>query len=239
MKTNRAMNQLPLFAAENAAYAERETCQSSTPFTAREKLERYGVEGLSDTELLTLMLPSDHPSIAAEILDIIDTIAPETLYDSLRSIREIGSNRAASLSAAFELVRRRLQAHSSKVRGPEDVVRLLSYLNHKEQEHFISISLNGAHEVKQVRVLTVGLINVCQIHPREVFSHAIHDRAVSLIVAHNHPSGDTTPSKEDIRLTERLGDAADLIGIPLLDHIIFGHRGFLSFKSQGLALRSS
>jgi DNA repair protein RadC len=132
-----------------------------------------------------------------------------------------------------------LQPHPTKIRGPEDIIPLVAYLNRKEQEHFVSISLNGAHEVKQVRVLTVGLVNSCQIHPREVLCHAITDHATSLVVAHNHPSGDLTPSHQDIQLTERLGDAAALIGIPLLDHVIFTHRGFLSFKSEGFRLKSN
>lgn len=100
-------------------------------------------------------------------------------------------------------------------------------MSHRPQEHFIAISLNGANEVIASRVLTIGLVNSSQIHPREVFSSAISDRATSIIVAHNHPSGNLSPSVEDKNVTEKLKNAGEILGIKLLDHVILGLGGIL------------
>ena len=104
----------------------------------------------------------------------------------------------------------------------------------KKQEHFIWLSLNGANEVIGNRIVTVGLLNSSQVHPREVFAEVISDRAASVILAHNHPSGVLKPSPEDITINQQLIDAGKILGITVLDHIIITKKGYLSFKEAGL-----
>jgi DNA repair protein RadC len=102
----------------------------------------------------------------------------------------------------------------------------------RKQEHFLCISLNGAYEVIAVRTVSVGLVNKTQVHPREVFADPLTDRATAIIVAHNHPTGNLTPSKEDIAITRQLKSAGEILGIKLLDHIIFSHKGYYSFMEN-------
>jgi DNA repair protein RadC len=99
----------------------------------------------------------------------------------------------------------------------------------KKQEHFIAIPLNGAHEVIAVKVVTIGLVNRSMVHPREVFRYAIQKNAAAVIIAHNHPSGNVEPSDEDRVVTDRMREAAKVVGIRLLDHVIVGKRGYYSF----------
>jgi DNA repair protein RadC len=134
--------------------------------------------------------------------------------------------------AALEFSRRRIAADGVKVRTPDDVIPLVAHLNDRKQEVFVCVSLSGAHEVIATRIVTVGLANMCQVHPREVLADPIVDRACSIIVAHNHPSGDLTPSDEDLKVTSRLKSAAAILGINLLDHIVFSRRGFRSILHQ-------
>jgi DNA repair protein RadC len=103
----------------------------------------------------------------------------------------------------------------------------------RRQEHFLCISLNGANEVITTRVVSVGLVNKTQVHPREVFAEPITDRASAVILAHNHPSGNLSPSKEDLQITRQLKEAGETLGITVLDHIIFSQKGHYSFLEQG------
>jgi DNA repair protein RadC len=107
-------------------------------------------------------------------------------------------------------------------------------ISDKRQEHFVCLALNGANEVIGNRVVTVGLLNSNQVHPREVFSDPIVDRAASIILVHNHPSGDTEPSQEDIAITKRLVEAGELLGIKIHDHIIVSKNGYTSMKERGV-----
>ena len=102
----------------------------------------------------------------------------------------------------------------------------------RRQEHFICVSVNGANEVIATRVVSVGLVNKTQVHPREVFADPITDRASSIIVAHNHPVGDLTPSKVDIEITKQLKSAGEILGIRVLDHIIFNEKGYCSLLEK-------
>jgi DNA repair protein RadC len=116
-----------------------------------------------------------------------------------------------------------------QVRGPEDIYQALSRYHRKRKENFLVITLNGAHQVISIRIVTIGLINRSLVHPREVFIEAIRDNAAAVTVAHNHPSGNFLPSPEDYEVTSRLKKAGDIIGIPVLDHIVFSHKGYYSF----------
>lgn len=121
-----------------------------------------------------------------------------------------------------------------KIETPADVLPLIRHYGDRKQEHFISVTINGANEVINVRVVSIGLIDRTPVHPREVFADAVVDRASGIIVAHNHPAGRLEPSSLDTEITQQLRKAGDLMGIPLLDHIIFNRNGYFSFLESGV-----
>lgn len=117
-----------------------------------------------------------------------------------------------------------------RVKFPRDVQHLLwDYFNGKEQEHFVAVLLNGSHEPVKVVLVSIGLVNRTLVHPREVFREAIKDNVVAIIVAHNHPSGNSDPSKEDDEVTKMLVNAGKVVGIEVLDHMIVASRGYYSY----------
>ncbi|HHE51752.1 MAG TPA: DNA repair protein RadC [Candidatus Acetothermia bacterium] len=204
----------------------------------REKLLSRGSVALSDSELLAILIGSGMKgtnalSLATKILRVVD-LRPEKLdVEALKEIPGVGPVKAARIAAAFELVRRRLQREGTRVREAKDVLPFVQQIREKHQEYFVCLSLNGANEVIENRVVTVGLLDSNQVHPREVYADPLTDRAASIIVAHNHPSGTLEASPEDLALTDRLARAGKLLGIPLLDHIIVTKRGYLSLKQAG------
>lgn len=205
----------------------------------RERLASKGPEALSDTELLAVLLGSgvkgkDVFQVAHAILQKLDRDGEKINVKALVSIEGVGFARACQIVASFELARRRLFKKSFVIQNAEDALPLISYIAGKKQEYFLCISLNGANEVIRNRVVTVGLLNTNQVHPREVFADAISDRAASIILAHNHPSGVLKPSPNDLAATKQLVDAGKILGIPVLDHLIITKKGFLSFKEMGL-----
>ncbi|MBU2522046.1 MAG: DNA repair protein RadC [Proteobacteria bacterium] len=204
----------------------------------REKLQLKGAESLSDLELLAVLLGSgtkkvDVMALASRILKVVDQSGGTADVNALQQIEGVGSAKAALIAAALEFARRRIRPEGTKISSPADVLPLISHFADRKQEHFICLSLNGANEVIISRVVSVGLVNKTQVHPREVFADPITDRAASIIVAHNHPAGTLTPSKEDIEITMQLKSAGKTLGIKLLDHIIFNHKGFFSFQENG------
>ena len=126
-----------------------------------------------------------------------------------------------------------METKTYSVKHPEDVVPVLLKYKNKQQEHFIVITLNGASAIIKTRVITKGLLNRALVHPREVFRPAIADNAMAIIIAHNHPSGNSSPSPEDKNITERLKQAGDVLGIQVLDHIIISKSGHYSFVAEG------
>lgn len=205
----------------------------------REKLAAKGPEALSDSELIAILLGSgvkgkDVFQVARAILRKLDSKKEKVDVKTLVSIEGVGFAKACQIIASFELARRRLLKESIVIQKAEDVLPLISYIAHKKQEYFLCISLNGANEVIGNRIVTVGLLNANQVHPREVFVDAISDRAASVILAHNHPSGVLKPSPNDITTTKQLVEAGKILGISVLDHIIITKKGHLSFKEKGL-----
>jgi len=205
----------------------------------REKLAAKGPEALSDSELLAILLGSgvkgkDVFQIADTILRKLDRDKKKIGVKDLVAIEGVGFAKACQVVASFELARRRLLKESIVIQNAEDILPLISYIADKKQEYFLCISLNGANEVIENRVVTVGLLNTNQVHPREVFVDAITDRAASIILAHNHPSGILKPTPDDIATTKQLVDAGKILGIPVLDHIIITKKGHLSFKERDL-----
>lgn len=203
----------------------------------REKLRSRGASSLSDAELVAAILGSGgrHYGVhrlAEQVLEAVDRNRTVTL-DTLLEIPGIGAAKAGLLIAALEFARRRIRPAGIRINSPEDVLPLVRHLSDRKQEHLICISLNGANEVITSRIVTVGLANCTQIHPREVFADPIVDRACGIILAHNHPSGSLTPSTQDNKVTASISEAAKLLGIELLDHVIFSHTGYFSFREAG------
>lgn len=133
----------------------------------------------------------------------------------------------------YEIVSERREP-TYAVRSPADAFKALERYKNKRNEHFFVLTLNGAHEVIAVRIVSIGLLNRTVVHPREVYYQAIKDNAAAIIVAHNHPSGSLSASPEDIEISRRLREAGQLLGISLLDHVIFSKRGHCSMVEQGL-----
>jgi len=204
----------------------------------REKLLSKGAEALSDQELIAVLLGKgtqghDVMSLAKRILSIMDEQGAKPDLDTLQQIDGVGPAKAALIAAALEVARRRIRPEGFRISFPPDVLPLIQHYADRKQEHFLCISLNGANEVIATRTVSVGLVNKTQVHPREVFADPITDRASAVIVAHNHPSGALTPSKEDMEVTKQLKEAGETLGIRLLDHIIFNHSGYYSFMENG------
>jgi DNA repair protein RadC len=204
----------------------------------REAIIARGPSALPDADLLALLLGTGTKdrsvfAVAKEVLTVLDSFNGEMRLEDLEKIRGVGKAKAALLAAALEFSRRRIRPEGIKVKGPGDLFPALSHYADRSQEHFLCTSLNGAHEVIKTRVITIGLANAAQVHPREVFADAITDRAVAVILAHNHPSGDLAPSREDLEVTRRLQAAGEILGIKVLDHIIFGRRGYSSLRESG------
>ena len=129
----------------------------------------------------------------------------------------------------YMLVSERKAQQEITISTPADAYTALTRYHRKRKENFLVLTLNGAHEVQSIRIVSIGTVNRSIVHPREVFIEAIKDNAAAIIVAHNHPSGNFEPSPEDGDVTRRLKEAGDLLGIPLLDHIVFSHRGYYSY----------
>lgn len=204
----------------------------------QERLEAKGPAHLSDRELLALLLRTgrkgnDVFAIADAVCTVLDQHGLQTRMSELLKIPGVGRAKASILLAALEFARRRLRPATNKIREARDIFLAIRHLADRPQEQFVAITLNGANEILAVRTITTGLVNATQIHPREVFADAIVDRATGLVVAHNHPSGDLTPSEQDIRVTSRLLSAGELLGISLLDHIIFSTADYASLRNLG------
>ena len=204
----------------------------------RERLLEKGSKYLSDVDLLAVILGKgtqkhDVLALARKLIRIIDEKGVFINAADILDIAGIGPAKAALIAATFEFVRRRVRPEGVKITAPSEVLPLLQHYNDRKQEHFICVTLNGANEVMRVRVVTIGLINKSQVHPREVFADALAERASSIIVAHNHPSGALTPSPEDRAVTTQLKEAGKILGIKLLDHIIFSPKGYYSFLEHG------
>ena len=204
----------------------------------RERLIRAGPESLSDEELLSIILVSgirgkNVTLLSQELLFKLETWKGIPSVSELRRLVGVGMAKACTVAAMLEFGRRKW-ASGQRIRHPEDIFNLIRHHADRRQERFLCLSLNGAHEVLAVRIVTIGLVNRTIIHPMEVFADPIHDRASAIVVAHNHPSGSLKPSMEDNEITARLKASADLLGLNFLDHLIFSETNFFSFRQEGL-----
>jgi DNA repair protein RadC len=204
----------------------------------RERLAREGHEALSDQELLAILLNTGVKgknvyALAGDLLKRLDAEKAIPSVKELVSITGLGESKASAVVAMLEFGRRRWGLHGIRVKHPSDVYNLIRHYADHPQERFLCLSMNGAHEILKTRVVTIGLVNKAIVHPREVFSDVILDRASAALVAHNHPSGSAYPSGEDDATTRRLSRAAAVLGIHFLDHMIFTETAYFSYRQSG------
>ncbi|HZG58026.1 RadC family protein [Paenibacillus sp.] len=210
----------------------------------RERMLRAGASGMSNAELLAVILRTGTRNESAVTLSqrlLLQAGGLRGLADrsaeQLCEQRGIGTAKALQLLAALELGRRMARAEleaSPIIRSPEDVSTLvMEDLRYLQQEHFVALFLNTKNRVVGRETLSVGSLNAAIVHPRELFRAAVKRSAASIICVHNHPSGDPTPSAEDIQLTHRLVEAGHIIGIEVLDHVVIGDRRYASLKERG------
>lgn len=212
----------------------------------RERLIKFGPEALSNAELLAIILRVGTKSESAiamanriissskEGLKFLSTATIEELSD----IKGIGEAKAAQIKASLELGKRLKSFRAStkvKINSPEDVAEIvMEDMRYLRKEHLRVLFLNTKNIVSDVKDLSIGSLNSSVVHPREIFSEAIRKSSSSIIICHNHPSGDPTPSQEDIAITKRLLEVGKLVGIDLLDHVIIGDGKFVSLKEKGI-----
>ena len=211
----------------------------------REKLINHGPEVLTEAELLAILIGSGSGKVTA--VDIAKTLFVEhrTLRSlaglsvgDLKQFKGIGDARAVSIAAAFELARRLQSSPDVErriIRSPSDIAEeFIPALRDLQQEVFIVVLLNSANKIIKEITITKGLLNSSLTHPREVFRHAIVEHAASVILMHNHPSGNPEPSQEDISITKQIVEAGKVVGIPVHDHIIIAGGNFTSLAERGL-----
>lgn len=214
----------------------------------REKLMARGETSLNDAELLAIILGMGTKKLNA--LDLATRMLVK--HGSLRQLKEasleeltaekgIGPAKAVSIKAAIEIGRRIAGDVQSRIaiKSPEDVINAVASLNMEEmryydREHFRVMYLDRKGGLLVMEDVSVGGLHSSIVHPREVFKTAVKKSAASMILVHNHPSGDPTPSREDIDITRRLIEAGQLMGIEVLDHVIIGEKTYCSLKARGL-----
>ena len=203
----------------------------------REKLEEKGVKALSDKELVMILIgkgSNGHTieEVAEKVLKVLDK-GSEPLLTDLKYIPGMGQAKATAVLAALELGRRRPNRKTKVIRRPEDIWNEVKHYAERNQEQLLVLSFNGAGELLGIPVATVGLVDKVVMHPREIFAEAIKERAVSVVIVHNHPSGQLSPSQADRILTKRISTAGKLLGIKVLDHLIISTSGYYSFREMG------
>jgi len=204
----------------------------------REKLLHKGAAALSDQELLAVLLgkgtrDTDVMTLAGKLAKVIDKKGLAVAAEDLRAFDGVGDAKAALLLAALEFARRRIKPEGTRIKTPADLLPHVRHYADRKQEHFLCASINGANEIINIRVVSIGLIDRAPVHPREVLADAPADRASAVIVAHNHPAGGVEPSAADVEATKQLKAAGAVMGIALLDHIIFNRSGYYSFLEAG------
>jgi DNA repair protein RadC len=204
----------------------------------REKLREKGASALTDEELVAAilgwgMINIDVRSMARQVVKLIREHREKLALEHLTAISGVKLAKAAQILSAFELARRYLLKDTVKIIVAQDILPLVADIAGKQQEYFVCISLNGANEVIEKRVVTIGLLDKSPVHPREVFADVIADRAAAVIFAHNHPSGELQPSDADLRMHEQLTEAGKILGLRVLDHIIVTRKGHFSFQEAG------
>lgn len=208
----------------------------------RERLLDWGAAALTDVDLLAAILGTG--TSGADVLETAGRLARAVNIrrlhlvpaEDLLAVRGLGPARAAQLLAAAELGRRLWPDGEAAplVRGPEQIYELTRDIRAANREHFVGFYLNSRHQVLRRDIISIGSLNASIVHPREVYLPAIALSAASLVLAHNHPSGDPTPSEEDLAITRRLHEAGRLLGIELVDHVVVARDAYASFRERRL-----
>jgi DNA repair protein RadC len=227
----------------NVKLTVKELPESERPY---EKLERFGAHVLSDAELLAIIIRSGSRKdrsidLAHKVLNInqkgLIGIYQLSLKE-LQTISGIGRVKAIQMKAIAELSKRISKTHAMttmQVNSPSSVANIyMEEMRHLQQEHLKLVLLDTKNKIILEHYISIGTVNCSLINPREVLIYALKNQAVNIILLHNHPSGDPTPSKEDLLVTKRIVEASDIIGIKLLDHIVIGDGRFVSLKEQGI-----
>ena len=219
------------------SYLIKELPDSEKP---REKLKRYGVSNISNEELIAIIIrtgtkDTSVKELAIKVSSAIKDITNYNLWSisNLTKIKGMGEVKAITLLAAIELGRRTISYQRKDkvpVNNAKIIYELFKYeLQSLEQENLITVFLDTKKRIITTKTIFVGTINKIIVHPREIFFEAIKNCAASIILVHNHPSGDPTPSMEDKNFTNTIIKSSEIIGIPLIDHIIIGHNKYYSF----------
>ena len=228
--------------AQDTSFTIRDLPRPERP---RERLQKFGPEALSAQELLVLVIGRGIPkksvmSIAQELLTRFGNVKAisQATIEELSQIKGIGLAKAAQIKACFELGKRQdlePELRDFNIKEPQSVVKAIrASIQDKAKEHFKLILLNPRNKIIGISTISIGTLNASLVHPREVFKDAIKHSAASVVLAHNHPSGDPEPSEDDLTITKRLMEAGKILGIEVIDHIIIAKNGFLSFKERGL-----
>ncbi|WP_148705295.1 RadC family protein [Methanosarcina siciliae] len=209
----------------------------------RERLIRNGPESLSNAELLGIILRTG--SREENVISLCSRILKEynikqlslANVSRLTQVHGVGKAKAAQIAAVFELARRLeifVEEPKRKICSPRDVYSLMyPRMREQKKEKFITLYLDTKNQILKEEVVSIGSLNASIVHPREVFKSALLESSASVIMVHNHPSGDPSPSREDIMVTEKLVEGGKLLGIDILDHIIIGDGRYVSLKDEG------
>jgi len=209
----------------------------------REKLISKGTQNLKDEELLAILLRTGREG--KNVLELARQVLAEypkkrllkMQYEDLTKIKGIDSAKACTILAAIELVKRALKIGEATlpiIHSTKDVIAQSVYLRDKTREHLMGIYLNARNEMVFKKPIFIGTLNANLVHPREIFNEALKQNAASVILVHNHPSGDAEPSQDDLEITKRILEAGKIMGIDVLDHVIITKNKVFSFKEKGL-----
>ena len=227
--------------SKDSSFTVRDLPRQERP---RERLQKFGPEALSAQELLALVIGRGIPkksvmNIAQELLAKFGNVKAisQATIEELSQIKGIGLAKAAQIKACFELGKREELEPELKnfdIKNPEAVVKAIrASIKDKAKEHFKLILLNPRNKIIGISTISIGTLNASLVHPREVFKDAITHSAASVVLAHNHPSGDPEPSEDDIEITKKLVESGKILGIEVIDHIIIGKNDYYSFKAKG------
>ena len=200
---------------------------------------RNGLSFPNDRELLMLILGSGTKKMHVEdmsekILKVLCANNPENWLENLQRIPGVGLSKALCVMAALELGRRHNRNPQAVVDKPQDVIPFIKHYAMQSSEHFVTVTVNGAKEIMNIRVLSVGSKNMTVLKAGDIFADALKERASGLILTHNHPGGLAQPSEADMETTRHLCHAAEILGLPILDHIIVTRNSYFSFLEHGL-----
>jgi len=210
----------------------------------REKLEKYGPKFLRDHELLAVLLSTGtkDKNVLEVAQNILLNFPKKKLlgldFSQFKKINGIGPAKATQILAAFEFAGRVLEVDSSKtlpiVQTTKDIIAQISFLRQHKKENFVVLYLNSRYELIDKETISIGTLNASLVHPREVFEPAARHFAAQIILAHNHPSGDSEPSEDDLGLTKRMVEAGKILGIEVVDHVIISNLNSFSFREKKL-----